>query len=230
MDVIDRLNAAVKASGKRRKTIAHDAGMSASKLSRLLRRQIHARIDDVEAVLGALELTMESLYGGAGEVDVRQALRALTDYVERHEPRAVKPKRAASRVVRTFQVAATPNVVLFDARTKRIRIPDDLWERGARHAAKVVGDSMIDAGIDDGAVVYFQPSTTKRPPRNAIVIVRVNDGVYLKRYQEAAGEKRLLSENEAYRPIVLQPDDDVELYGLVVSVPSEWKIPPAPVH
>jgi hypothetical protein len=222
MDVIDRLNAAVKASRTPRKKIAHDAGMSASKLSRLLRRQIHARVDDVEAILGALRLTMESLYGGAAEVDVRQALRTLTDYVERHEPRVVKPKRAASRVVRPFPVAATPNVVLFDGRSKgRIRIPDDVWERGARHAARVVGDSMIDVGIDDGDVVYFRPSSTKRPPRDAIVIIRVNDGVYLKRYEEAGGEKRLLSENESYRPIVLQPDDEIELYGLMVRPTAE---------
>ena len=48
------------------------------------------------------------------------------------------------------------------------------------------------------------------------MVIRVNDGVYLKRYEETAGERRLLSENEAYRPIVLQADDDVELYGLLV--------------
>jgi len=217
MDVIDRLNAAVKASPKPQKTIAHDAGMSASKLTRLLRRQTHARLEDIEAVLRALDLTMPLLYANDMEVDVRVALRALTDYVDKHEPPAVKPKRPSTRVVRPFEVAATPNVVLFDPRKKgRIRVPDDLWELGARHAARVVGDSMIDAGIAHGDIVYFRRSTTKRPPRGAIVIIRVNDGVYLKRYDEAGGEKRLLSDNEAYQKIVLQPADDVELYGIVV--------------
>ena len=217
MDVIDRLNAAVKASGKSRKEIARDASMSTSKLTRLLRRQSHARVDDVEAILKALGQTLASLYAGDSVVDVRLALRTLTDYVDRHEPRAVKPKRAPSRVVRPFPVAATPNVVLFDARSgKRTRIPDDLWDLGARHAAKVIGDSMIDVGIDDGDVVYFRPSPAKRPRHNALVIIRVNDGVYLKRYDESGGEKRLLSENEAYKPIVLRPGDDVELYGIVV--------------
>ena len=59
MDVIDRLNDAVKASQKSQKTIAHEAGMSASVLSRLLRRQKRASVDDVEAVLRALELTRQ---------------------------------------------------------------------------------------------------------------------------------------------------------------------------
>ncbi|HEX6094879.1 MAG TPA: XRE family transcriptional regulator [Thermoanaerobaculia bacterium] len=218
MDVIDRLNAAVKASGKARKQIALDAGMSTSKLSRLLRREIRARIDDVEAILGALNLTMESLYGGGinVDVDIRLALKTLADYVDRHEPRA-SPKGRASRVVRPFPVAATPNVVLFDAREKaRIHVPEELWQRGARYGARVIGDSMIDAGIDDGDIVFFRPMKTKHPPRGAIVIIRVNDGVYLKRYEEARGEKRLLSENEAYRPRVLKPEDEVELYGVVV--------------
>jgi SOS-response transcriptional repressor LexA len=53
------------------------------------------------------------------------------------------------------------------------------------------------------------------------VIVRVNDAVYLKRYDEARGEKRLVSDNEAYRPIVIQPGDDVELYGIVIRTTSE---------
>jgi transcriptional regulator with XRE-family HTH domain len=225
MDVIDRLNAAVKASGKARKQIALDAGMSTSKLSRLLRREIHARIVDVEAILGALNLTMESLYGGGinVDVDVRLALKTLADYVDRHEPRAT-PKRRASRMVRPFPVAATPNVVLFDASAKaRIDIPEELWRKGARYGARVVGDSMIDTGIDDGDVVFFRPLQTANPPRGAIVIIRVNDGVYLKRYEEARGERRLLSENEAYRPIVLKPEDEVELHGVVVRVPPVHK-------
>jgi SOS-response transcriptional repressor LexA len=223
MDVIDRLNAVVQASRKSRKEIARDAGMSASKLTRLLRRQNRACVEDVEAVLRALDLTMQSLYAGDIEVDVRVALRALTDYVDRHEPKSLaKPKRAATRVARPFEVAATPNVIVFDARQKsRIRIPDDLWDRGARYAAKVVGDSMVDAGIEHGAIVYFRRSTTKRPPRGAIVIIKVNRQDYLKRYDEAGGERRLLSENAGYRKMVLKPSDEVELIGIVVRPTSE---------
>lgn len=219
MDVIDRLNAVVEASGKAQKTIAHDAGLSASTLSRLLGRQMRPRVDDVEAVLRALGLTMQALYAEETKVDVRVALRTLTEYVEAYErpARSSKPKRAAQRLVRPFPVAATPNVVLFDeSKRGRRRIPDELWAKGARHAAQVIGDSMTGAGIEDGDVVFFRRPASQRPPRGALVIIRVNDGVYLKRYEEAGGEKRLISDNEAYRPIVLQPDDEIELYGIAV--------------
>ncbi len=219
MDLIDRLKAAVKASGKLQKQIAHDAGLDATKLSRLLRGQIKANIEDVEAVLAALGRTMQSLYAGEAEVDVRLALKTLTDYVDKHEvaTRVIPKKRAPSRLARTFPVAATPNVTLFDERKRRrVEIPPSLWKAGARYAASVVGDSMIDAGINDGDIVYFRQPAAKRPPRGELVIIRVNDGVYLKRYDESRGEKRLLSDNEAYRAIVLQPEDDVELYGIVV--------------
>jgi transcriptional regulator with XRE-family HTH domain len=164
MDVIERLNGAVKASGKARKTIAFDAGMSPSKFSRLLRGKINARVADVEAVLAAMGLTMQSLYPDEAVVDIRLALRTVTEYVDKHESatRGVRQKRPPSRNVRPFPVAATPNVVLFDeAKRGRRQIPPELWEAGARHAATVVGDSMIDAGINDGDIVYFRRPSSK---------------------------------------------------------------------
>lgn len=223
-DVIHRLNAAVRASGKPRKTIAYDAGLSASKLSRLLAGELHARIADVEAVLAAIGLTMQSLYPGEAKADVRQALRTLAEYVDAHEaPARARPaRRPPSRTARPFPVLATPNVVLFDnAKGTGVRIPGEAWRHGARHVARVAGDSMTGAGIEDGDLVFFKRARSKTPPRGAIVIIRVNESVYLKRYEEARGEKRLVSDNEAYRPIVLQPHDDVELYGIVVRNTSE---------
>jgi repressor LexA len=41
-------------------------------------------------------------------------------------------------------------------------------------------------------------------------------GVYLKRLERVGDEVRLLSENEGYKPITVRPDDDFELYGVVV--------------
>ena len=219
MDLIDRLNAAVEASDKPLKKIAFEAGLDPSKLTRLLKRQIHARVADVEAILSALGQTVQSLYADDTEIDVRLALRTLTQYVDEHEakPRRVAPKRPASRTPQPFPVAATPNVILFDkGKSSRKRIPDDLWNRGARYAAQVIGDSMIDAGINDGDVVFFRRSTSKLPRRNELVIIRVNTSTYLKRYEESRGEKRLVSDNIAYAPLVIKPGDEVELYGVVV--------------
>jgi SOS-response transcriptional repressor LexA len=227
MDLIERLHAAVKASGVPKKKIAHLAGMSASRLSRLLNGRLkRPSVPDVEAVLGAIGKRMEDLYAERSAVDVRQALRALTEFVDQHEagrqaPAAltasrVRAKRRASRAVIAYPAAATPNVVLFEGAVLRKKVPPELWARGARGAARVVGDSMIDAGIRDGDVVYFARASSRRNARGKIVVMRVNASVYLKYYEDVNGQKVLLSANSRYPPMTLAPGDDVELYGIVL--------------
>lgn len=225
MDIIDRLHEAVKSSGINRKTIALRVDMSEGQLSRFLRHLVKKpSIHVVEAILDAIGRSMESLFTSDREVDVRQALRALTEYVDRHETkrpattRAIAPKRPRPRTAQPFLAGATPNAMLVEEGRKllRTRIPNELWRRNARYAARVVGDSMIDAGIDDGDTVFFRENTTNRPPRGQVIVCRVNTSVYVKRLEIEEGERRLASANPAYPPLVLQPGDEVELYGIVV--------------
>ena len=223
MDVIQRLHAAVKASGMPKKKIAHLAGMSASRLSRLLNGRLkRPSLPDVEAVLAAIGKRMEDLYAGTSAPDVRQALRTLTEFVDQHQelrpPPAslVRNKRQSSRTVTAYPVAATPNIVVFDRDLARKSVPPELWARGARAAARVIGDSMIDAGIHDGDVVYFARAASRRAARGKIVVIRVNASVYLKHYEDVDGQKVLLSANSRYPPMTLTEADDVELYGIVL--------------
>jgi SOS-response transcriptional repressor LexA len=225
MDVIERLHAAVKASGVPKKKIAHLAHMSASRLSRLLNGRLkRPSIADIEAVLAAIGKRMEDLYAGTATMDVRQALRALTEFVDQHQEvqqpvpaqGVVRSKRPPSRTVTAYPAAATPNIVLFDGTLARKSVPRELWARGARAAARVIGDSMIDAGIHDGDVVYFARATSRRAARGKIVVIRVNASVYLKQYQEVDGRRVLLSANSRYPPMTLTEADEVELYGIVL--------------
>ena len=224
MDIIDRLNEAVKSSGINRKTIARRVDMSEGQLSRFLRHLVKKpNIHVVEAILDAIGRSMESLFASDREIDVRQALRALTEYVDRNETKRpattrVAPKRRRPRTAQPFLAAATPNAVLVDEgrKLRRTRIPNELWHRNAQYAARVVGDSMIDAGINDGDTVFFRENTSNRAPRGKIIVCRVNTSVYVKRLEIEGDERRLVSENTAYPPLIIQPGDEVELYGIVV--------------
>lgn len=228
MDVIDRLHAAVKESRIPKKRIAHLAGMGASDLSRLLNHHLQSpSIYDIEAVARAIGLPMETLYAEEREMpaevaEARAALQTLSVFVERHDPSLVrKPpppmKTKASRRARPFPMAATPNVELFEGtEAPRSDVPDELWGRGARHAARVSGDSMIDAGIDSGDIVFFRPATSIAAARGKIVVCRYGTSSYLKRLDRVGDEIRLLSENERYKPLIVAPGDDFELYGVVV--------------
>ena len=100
----------------------------------------------------------------------------------------------------------------------KIDIPNELWNRGARHAARAVGDSMIDAGIEDGDIVFFRRTRNVRGARGHVVICRVNSGIYIKRLALVGEQIHLESENAAaaYPTIVVRPHDEVELYGVVL--------------
>jgi len=230
MDVIERLHAAVKASGLSKKEVANRANMTTYQLSRLLngrlkRPSLHA----IEAVLRAIGKRMEDLYAGTASNDIRHALRVVTEFVDTHETRPpstpeaaadvrpIRPKKRKSRTVTAYDAAANPNAILMDLReTRRKRIPDDLWNRGARRGVRVVGDSMTDAGIHDGDVVFFAPEVDRRRARGKIVVIRVNNAVFLKYYQERDRQKMLLSAKPGLAPMILTGGDDVQLHGIVI--------------
>lgn len=230
VDVLERLHAAVKASGLPKKVVAHRAGMTTYQLSRLLNGRLkRPSLPAIEAVLRVIDKRMEDLYANNGTVGVRQALRAITEFVDRHdtplqpapEPfvavSMARPKTRSSRTVKAYPAAANPNAVLFDSEElPRKKIPPALWARGARYGVRAVGDSMIDAGIRSGDVVFFAPPTSRHAARGKIVVIRVNTSVYLKFYDEVDGQRMLLSAKAGLRPMILKPEDDVELYGTVI--------------
>jgi len=201
MDVIERLHAAVTASGLSKKKVAHIAGISPSRLSRLLNgRLTRPSIADIEAVLAAIGMRMEDLFAVRSSVDVRQALRVLIEYVDRHEMTTM-PVAEAPRVRPRMAVAASPNAILLHPDEPiRKKIPPALWARGARGVVRAVGDSMAGAGIRDGDLVFFAPAASRLAARGKIVVIRVNRAVCLKYYEE----------------VDIKRDDEVELYGIVI--------------
>ncbi|HEX3069833.1 MAG TPA: XRE family transcriptional regulator [Thermoanaerobaculia bacterium] len=229
MDVIERIHLAVKASPHSKKVVAALAGMSPYKLSRLLNGRVKPDLAAIEAVLAAIGKRMEDLYAGSTPTGIRHALRVLTEYVDTHEsPRPalatpaaalprIGPKKRKSRTVTTHDIAANPNAILLDSsETRRSMVPIELWNRGARGGARVIGDSMIEAGIRDGELVFYVPEPDWRAARRKIVVVRVNTAVFLKYYHESNGQKLLVSAKPGLTPMILEPSDDVQLYGVVV--------------
>jgi SOS-response transcriptional repressor LexA len=86
--------------------------------------------------------------------------------------------------------------------------------RGARLVCKAVGDSMIEAGILDGDLLYVRPVRGLRDAAGKVVVCSVGDATYVKQLEIKAGRIRLLSRNAAFAPIDV--DDDFELIGVVV--------------
>jgi repressor LexA len=98
-----------------------------------------------------------------------------------------------------------------------IAVPGGMLTRGGEHyALEVKGDSMIDAGINDGDVVVIREQRTA--DNGDIVVALVDDReATLKRFRRANGMIALEAANPAYETRML-PEDRVRVQGRLVGL------------
>lgn len=78
---------------------------------------------------------------------------------------------------------------------------------------KVAGDSMEGAGIFDGDILVVDRSLT--PVDGSIVVAAVYGELVVKRLKKYPQKATLISENDAYEPIVITDADDIFIWGVV---------------
>ncbi len=81
---------------------------------------------------------------------------------------------------------------------------------------RVSGDSMIGAGIFPDDILIVDKAVM--PSNNKIVIARINDELTVKCLVKEADRVILYSENDQYEPMVITPDMDFEVWGVVTCV------------
>jgi transcriptional regulator with XRE-family HTH domain len=236
MEPIDRLRAAVKASGMKQTHIAAEAGMTSSKLNKILKGHQAATVTDFIAVARVIKRDPATFFSDGELVVAIEKLRAvraaadtigsiLSDYLL--EAAAVplqrstivsQPKRAPSKRAQPLRAAASSNVELYpEVEKKRVRIPRDEWNRKARRIGRAVGDSMSGPdGIEDGELVYLQPTRDSRKGNGQVVVCTVGDAVYLKQLQIIGRAVSLLSINTDHDPIEVDRPEDLRMVGIVV--------------
>lgn len=79
---------------------------------------------------------------------------------------------------------------------------------------RVEGDSMIGAGIFSGDVLVIDRS--KDAKDGLIVVAAVNGELVVKRLAIQGNRHLLVSENDAYAPIVVGEDEECFIWGVVV--------------
>jgi DNA polymerase V len=85
----------------------------------------------------------------------------------------------------------------------------------------VKGDSMVGAGIFDGATLIVDRSI--KPKSSSIVIADVDGEWMVKRLYKRSGVIKLLSENPDNPPIVLKEGQELIIFGVVTYVINEAK-------
>ncbi len=86
---------------------------------------------------------------------------------------------------------------------------------------RIVGDSMIGAGIADGSVVFFRKMHEVR--ENDIVVARLEDGVTVKKYSRQGKKIILKPENPLHEEITVDTEvDSFDILGKVVCVMKNY--------
>jgi repressor LexA len=96
---------------------------------------------------------------------------------------------------------------------RRVAIDRSLFKPQPKYLLRVQGESMIDAGIQDGDLIGVHP--TRSAEHGQIVVVRLGDeALTVKRLHKKGQQLRLLSCNPAYAHIDPDPKDDFAIEGL----------------
>lgn len=100
--------------------------------------------------------------------------------------------------------------------SQHISVPGTMLGQGEHYALEVKGDSMIDAGINDGDVVIIRE--TNNAENGDIVVALVEDAeATLKRFRQNGSSIALEAANPAYETRVLR-DDQVKVQGKLVGL------------
>ena len=101
-----------------------------------------------------------------------------------------------------------------DFKEFRISLDNELVKnRDATFYARVSGESMIGAGLDDGDLLVIDRSLF---PENGKIAVCLVDGEFtVKRIVQEDGKLYLKAENEKYKPIELKQENELIIWGVV---------------
>jgi DNA polymerase V len=81
---------------------------------------------------------------------------------------------------------------------------------------RVTGDSMIEAGIHPGDILIVDRSI--EPADKKVVIAIIEGELTVKRIRRVKGKIVLVPENENYKPLPIEKEMNVEIWGVVTNV------------
>ena len=115
------------------------------------------------------------------------------------------------------RIAAGVPIEAISQESHRVAVPGDILSgQGHHYALEVKGDSMIEAGINDGDVVVIRETSTAE---NGDIVVALVEGheATLKRFRRKGGAIALEAANPAYETRVFR-DDQVKVQGRLVGL------------
>ena len=89
----------------------------------------------------------------------------------------------------------------------------------ATYLVRAKGDSMLNVGINDGAVLIVDRSIE---PQHGKIVIAAIDGSYACKKLQLYPEPKLLSANIKYPPIKIDKEEDLEILGVVTAAINQF--------
>ena len=125
-------------------------------------------------------------------------------------------KKNLNKIPVLGKIAAGTPIEAIQNEVSRIAIPEELGKNGEHFGLKVSGDSMIEAGINDGDTVIVKKANTAN--NGQIVVALIDDQeAMLKRIRKKGKVVALESANKEYETKIFGPDR-VKVQGILVSL------------
>jgi len=131
-------------------------------------------------------------------------------------PKAVPVETGATDLPMMGRIAAGVPIEAISEATRNVSVPQAMLGAGEHYALEVKGDSMIDAGINDGDVVVIRET---KVADNGDIVVALVEGheATLKRFRRNGSAIALEAANPAYETRVFR-DDQVKVQGRLVGL------------
>lgn len=203
--LIERMKLTMREKQVTQAELSKRTGIRASSISDYLNNRYEPKQDKIYLIAEALQVDPAWLSGReSGKQSISSDISSLKNIVP-----------IEKRMIPVIGTIAAGKPILADEHIETY-VPCDI-DIHADFGLIIHGDSMIDAGINDGDVVFIK----KQPvvENGQIAAVRIDDDATLKRFYKTADGCTLVSANPKYAPMVFNASncDDIEIIGLAVA-------------
>lgn len=207
-----RLRGGLDSKGMTQSELSKQSGVSKSSISRYLSGAWEAKQDAVYLLAQALDVSEAWLMGYDVPMDRNAALAEKDNTI--HLPSNIIPVPPASKTVPLLGTIACGVPILAEENLDgEVSLPDFIH---ADFALCCKGDSMVDARILDGDIVYIR----KQPDveNGEIAAVLIGDEATLKRVYKYPGQVVLQPANSKYAPMIYAGEsiNDMRILGKAV--------------
>ena len=127
-----------------------------------------------------------------------------------------KSKSNSSKVSVLGSIAAGTPIEAIQHEVDKVALPEDLQKNGEYFGLKVKGDSMIEAGINDGDTVIIKKASTADTGQIAVVLIDEQEAT-LKRIRKKGNTIALEAANENY-DTKIYASNRIKIQGRLISL------------